>query len=194
MRALHLYLGLFISPFVVIFCVSVLAFNHVNVLNSLLPVRLLPIERTKLDGIPTDTSDLLTAKAIIAKLGVEGEIDFISMNENHISFPVMKPGLRTKIDVDTRTDSVTITRQEEGWLRATSYLHTMPGQHNARLRGNSVFLTIWKVIADGVVYLLLFLTVSGIFLWWFLKVERHMGLTAIVLGVLLFSGLLLLIF
>lgn len=106
----------------------------------------------------------------------------------------MKPGLRTKIDVDTRTDSVLITRQEEGWLRATSYLHTMPGQHNARLRGNSVFLKIWKVMADGVVYLLLLLTVSGIFLWWFLKVERHMGLTAIVLGVSLFSGLLLLIF
>ncbi|WP_461131732.1 PepSY-associated TM helix domain-containing protein [Spirosoma aerophilum] len=159
-----------------------------------MPSRLLPVERTKLDGIPRDTSDLLTAKAIIVKLGITGEIDFISMNDNHISFPVIKPGLHTKIDVDTRTDSVTLTRQEEGWVRATSYLHAMPGQHNARLRGNSVFLTIWKVMADGVVYLLLWLTVSGIFLWWCLKVERPMGLTAIVLGVLLFSGLLLLIF
>ncbi|UFH57747.1 PepSY domain-containing protein [Spirosoma sp. KNUC1025] len=193
-RALHLFTGLFISPFVIIFCLSVLAFNHVKLLNSLMPVKLLPIERTKLDRIPRDTSDLLTAKAIIQKLGITGEIDFISSNDNHISFPVIKPGLRTKIDVDTRTDSVTITRQEEGWVRATSYLHSMPGQHNARLRGNSVFLTIWKVMADSVVYLLLWLTVSGVLLWWCLKVERPIGITAIVLGVLLFSGLLLLIF
>ncbi|WP_020604959.1 PepSY-associated TM helix domain-containing protein [Spirosoma spitsbergense] len=193
-RTLHLYFGLFISPFVLIFSVSVLVFNHAGFLDRLTPVKALPVEKIKLDGIPRDTSDLLTAKAIIAKLGIEGEIDFISINEDHISFPVLKPGLRTKIEVDTRTDSVRISRQEEGSLRATSYLHTMPGQHNARLRGNSIFLKIWKLMADGVVYLLLLLTASGIFLWWCLKVERRLGLAAIALGVLLFSALLLLIF
>jgi hypothetical protein len=193
-RTLHLYFGLFISPFVLIFSVSVLVFNHADFFDRLTPVKALPVERIKLDGIPRDTSDLLTAKAIIAKLGIEGEIDFISIKEDHISFPVMKPGLRTKIEVDTQTDSVIITRQAEGTLRATSYLHTMPGQHNARLRGNSIFLKIWKLMADGVVYLLLLLTASGIFLWWCLKVERRLGLAAIALGVLLFSGLLLLIF
>ncbi|MDB5241862.1 MAG: hypothetical protein JWP57_2487, partial [Spirosoma sp.] len=174
--------------------ISVLVFNHLSFFDRLAPIKILPVVKTKLDGIPSDTTDLLTAKAIIAKLGIEGEIDFISTKEDHISFPVMKPGLRTKIDVDTRTDSVTISRQQEGTLRAMSYLHAMPGQHNASMRGNSVFLKIWKLMADGVVYLLLFLSASGVFLWWCLKVERRMGLAAIAVGVLIFSGLLLLIF
>jgi hypothetical protein len=192
-RTLHLYAGLFISPFVLIFSLSVLVFNHAGLLNCLAPVKELPVEKTKLDGIPTDTTDLLTAKAIINKLGIDGEIDFISRDQDHISFPVIKPGLRTRIKVDTRTDSVWISRRQEGALRGMGYLHTMPGQHNARMRGNSLFLKIWKVMADGVVYLVLFLTVSGVFLWWFLKVERRIGYWALSFGLLFFVGLLLLV-
>lgn len=193
-RSLHLYIGLFISPFVLIFCISVLVFNHASLFSRLAPVQSLPATRSKLDGIPRDTTDLLTAKAIIAKLGISGEIDFISTTQDRIAFPVIKPGLRTKIEVDTRTDSVTITPQQEGSLGAMTYLHAMPGPHNAKLRGNSLFLIIWKLLADGVVYLLLFLTATGIFLWWCLKRERQWGLIALVMGGLVFSGLLLLIF
>lgn len=193
-RTLHLYFGLFISPFVLIFSISALVFNHESDLNRIFPVQPLPDIRTKLDKIPYDTTDLLIAKAIIQKLNIHGEIDFISKNEEHISFPVNNPGLKTKIKVNIHTDSVLITRQQEGSLRAMSYLHLMPGQHNVNLRGNSVFLKIWRLLADAVVYILLFLTVSGVFLWYFLKVERKLGLYAITLGIFFFVGLLLLIF
>jgi hypothetical protein len=193
-RTLHLYFGLFISPFICIFSISVLVLNHAGYFNHINPVEPLPDIKTKLDKIPYDTTDLLTAKAIIGKLNVNGEIDFISKNEDYISFPVNKPGLQTKIKVDIHTDSVLITRQQVGLMRAMSYLHTMPGQHNANMRGNSGFMKVWRALADVVVYLLLFLTVSGVFLWYFLKVERTLGIYAITLGVLLFFGLLLLIF
>jgi hypothetical protein len=193
-RTLHLYFGLFISPFICIFSISVLVLNHAGYFNHINPVEPLPDIKTKLDKIPYDTTDLLTAKAIIGKLNVNGEIDFISKNEDYISFPVNKPGLQTKIKVDIHTDSVLITRQQVGLMRAMSYLHTMPGQHNANMRGNSGFMKVWRALADVVVYLLLFLTVSGVFLWYFLKVERTLGIYAITLGVLLFLGLLLLIF
>jgi hypothetical protein len=42
-----------------------------------------------------------------------------------------------------------------------------------------------------VVYFLLFLTVSGIFLWYILKDERGIGLYALALGMLFFIGLIL---
>ena len=66
----------------------------------------------------------------------------------------------------------------------------MPGPHNAKLRGNSFFMKNWKLLADGVVYLLLFLSASGVFLWYFLKVERKLGWVSIVVGIILFTGLL----
>lgn len=192
-RTLHLYFGLFVSPFVLIFSISVLVLNHTGSINSINPVKHLPDIKTRLDKIPYDTSELQTAKGIIQKLGIKGEIDYVSQNDDHISFPVILPGLRTKIEVNTHTNDVLITRDEEGSLRATNYLHKMPGPHNSKLRGNSSFMKNWKILADMVVYLLLFLSASGIFLWYFLKAERKLGWVAIILGGITFTGLLLFI-
>ncbi len=193
-RALHLYFGLLISPFVLIFSVSVIVFNHPELINRFSTIKQLADIQTKLDKIPHDTTDLLTAKAVIKKLNITGEIDFISKNDSSISFPVNKPGLTTRVTVNTVTNSVLITRKNEGALRGTSYLHAMPGPHNVSIRGNSAFLKTWRVLADTVVYTLLFLTVSGVFLWFILKAERRVGLYAHIAGVLLFAGILLLIF
>jgi hypothetical protein len=192
-RALHLYTGLFLSPFILIFCISVLALNHAGWLDKKAPVSHLPVIKAKIRQFPHDTSDLNTAKAIISELKIDGEIDFIYRKGNHFAFPVTKPGLKLLIDVDTLSNDVTINRTVEGTIRATNYLHKMPGPHNENIRGNSAFLKLWRVLADTVVYLLLFLSASGVFLWYFLKVERKLGLFAIVLGTLTFSGLLLFI-
>ena len=193
-RALHLYVGLFISPFVLIFGISVLVFNHPASVNGVSQIKVLPDIKTRLDKIPYDTTDLGTAKAIIKKLNITGDIDFISKNDSSFSFPVNKPGLRTNIKVNIKTDSVFITRKNEGLLRSTTYLHSMPGPHNVNIRGNSAFMKTWRILADVVVYFLLFLTVTGIFLWYILKNERLIGFYSIVLGLLFFIGVLLLIF
>ncbi|MEP7110810.1 MAG: PepSY-associated TM helix domain-containing protein [Ferruginibacter sp.] len=193
-RKLHLYFGLFISPFVLIFSFSMLAINHEGWLNRFSPVTRLPELRTKLDKILYDSSDLATAKAICRKLGIEGEVDFISKGEDYISFPVNKPGLKTWIKINTLTDSALITHEQQGSMRAMSYLHKMPGPHNEKIRGNTIFMAVWRVMADLVVYVLLFLSVSGIFLWYFLKIERNLGLFGLTLGVVFFTTLFLLIF
>jgi len=192
-RKLHLYFGLFISPFVLMFSCSLLAINHEGFLNKFAPVKHLPEIRTKLDKIPFGSSELATARSIITKLGIDGEIDYISNEDNNIFFPVSKPGLRTTIRINILTDSVIITRELLGAMRAMSYLHKMPGPHVEAIRGNSTFLKIWRLMADAVVYVILFLTVSGIFLWYFLKIERNLGLFALTLGIVFFTSLLLLI-
>ncbi len=191
---LHVYFGLFISPFVLIFGISVIILNHPGFINRVNPAIALPDIKTKLVKIPYDTTDLQTAKAIIRKLNINGEIDFISKKDSSISFPVNKPGLRTFITVNTTNDSVLITQKYEGTLRSTAYLHSMPGPHNVSIRGNSAFLKIWRILADGVIYILLFLTASGVFLWYTLKAERVIGMYALALGVLFFVGILLFIF
>jgi hypothetical protein len=192
-RTIHLYFGLFISPFVLIFSISALVLNHTDFINRSNPIKNLPDIKTRIDKIPCDTTDLQTAKGIIKKLGIKGEIDYVSQNENQISFPVILPGLTTKIKINKQTKEVLITKKEEGSLRATNFLHKMPGPHNVKLRGNSLFMQNWKIVADLVVYILLFLSASGIFLWYFLKAERKLGWVAIILGAISFTGLLLLL-
>jgi hypothetical protein len=192
-RAFHIYAGLFISPFILIFCISVLAFNHPEFLNRINPVQSSHEIKVRLDSIPFDTTNLRTARALIRDLKIKGEIDFINKNDSQISFPVNKPGLKTLIAVNTKSDSVVIVQRKEGAVRAMNYLHIMPGQHNAAMRGNSVFMKIWKITADAVVYLLLLLLLSGVYLWYVPESERRAGMYSLVLGLLLFAGLLYLI-
>ncbi len=193
-RSLHLYFGLFISPLILIYSLSALTFNHEGQLNKITPVKNLPEVRTKLDKIPNESSDLATAIIIIRKLGIEGEVDFINKDKDLISFPVNKPGLKTQVRINSRNDSVYITREKLGYMSAMSFLHKMPGPHNEKIRGNSLFMRFWKVLTNVTVYTLLFLSTSGVFLWYFLKIERNLGLFTITLGICSFAGLLLLIF
>jgi hypothetical protein len=154
----------------------------------------LPETRTRLDKMPVDTPDLAIAKAITRSLNITGDIDFISRNDSSFSFPVNKPGLKTFIKVNTKNDSVLITQKDEGWFRSLTYLHAMPGPHNVKIRGNAAFMKTWRVLADVVVYLLLFLTLSGILLWYILKAERVIGIYALALDIVFFMALMTLIF
>jgi len=190
---LHLYIGLFISPFILIFAVSVLVLNHLGSLNNTSPVKTTMERRLKLHPLPYDTTDLGTGKRISSHLGVVGEIDHVFKGEHSLSIGVVRPGLETHIEVNTLTDSVYIKQDQTGTLRATTYLHKMPGPHLAMFRKNAGFMKLWSILTDMTVYMLLFLTVSGVFLWYFLKVERKMGLYAIGLGIGVFTMLLLLI-
>lgn len=193
MQDLHLYTGLFISPFIIVFGVSVLALNHLNFVNNAAPVKTVVERKLKLPYIPYDTTDLGTGKAIGRFLGIRGEIDHVFKGKDKISIGIIRPGLETTIKVNTLTDSVFITQEEKGSLRATAYLHKMPGPHLAMFRKNTMFMKIWSLMADATVYLILFLTASGIFLWYFLKVERQMGIYSICIGAFTFTILLFLI-
>ena len=97
--------------------------------------------------------------------------------------------MASKVSVNLKTKMVTVVSTDQGVLRATSYMHSMPGPHNAAIRGNSGFIKVWRYLVDTIVYSLLFLTISGIFLWYFLQSERKLGLFAAILGILIFSGL-----
>jgi hypothetical protein len=193
-RALHLYFGLFISPFILIFSISVLVLNHSDFFNRLLPGKKLEPVQTHIDDFQFRDSDLSTAKEITNKLKINGEIDWISKTDSTFSFPVNKPGLNKWISLNIRSGNVLVTESKEGTFKGMAYLHMMPGQHNANMRGNSFFMKVWRVMTDVFVYVVLFLSVTGVFLWYFLKPERKLGIYALAIGFVFFTGLLILLF
>jgi hypothetical protein len=193
-RALHLYIGLLISPIVLIFALSVLTFNHPQFINEIFPSKEQPAFEVKLDSIPVRSTDMLTARAILKKLEITGEVDYINKNDSSMFFPVRTPGKLYRISVNTHSRTASITRTDLGALRGTTYMHYMPGPHNAAIRGNSGFMKAWRYLVDTTVYSLLFLTISGVFLWYFLQSERKSGIYAAAIGVLFLIGLLLFTF
>lgn len=174
MRELHLYFGLFIGPFILIYAISTIMFNH-----AWKPAGEEKIHREKLSiQIPEGLEGLTLARRVMSQINVSGEIEFFSHNPQQKKFviPVMKPGQRTTINVDLESKTAEIERRRTGFWDALLYLHKSPGPHLAGFRGNWFYTRLWSWLADASVYLILIVSVTGIYVWWTLKTGRKAGL------------------
>jgi len=144
-------------------------------------------------AISDEPDGLSLAKQVQQQLGVRGEIGYVSRNakEGRLNFPIESPGHVTNVQVDLATHQATITRRETGIWDATIYLHKMPGPHNAAIRGNWIFTRAWSWLADASVYGILFLSLTGVYLWAVLKAERKAGLLFFGAGIFSFSAIVL---
>lgn len=187
-RELHLYFGLFISPFILIFAISTILFNH-----TFKPWDKARVQETTASveipqGVTDGAEGLKPAKQILRQVGVSGEIGYLRYRpkQNRLIIPVMKPGQEITIDVDLEKGAAAIKRRDTDIWEAMLYLHKSPGQHNVNIRGNWVFTQIWRWLADTVVYLILFISASGIYMWTVLSAERKVGLILLGAGGLSF--------
>ena len=121
-------------------------------------------------------------------MNVTGEVGFVRYRpkENQLRIPVLKPGQRVIIDVDLETRTATIDRRYmDIWQRLLA-LHRTPGPHNSKFPPNWIVTNIWSILADVSVYLILFVTASGVYLWSLIKAERKIGLVLLGSGALSF--------
>jgi hypothetical protein len=54
---------------------------------------------------------------------------------------------------------------------------------------NWIAMRAWRWLADATVYLLLFISVSGIYLWTVLRLERRAGIAMLAAGAVSFFGI-----
>ena len=97
--------------------------------------------------------------------------------------------MEATVDVDLNRRSATVRRRHMGLWESLSYLHKMPGPHNVAIRGNWMGTQIWRWFADTTIYLLLFISISGVYMWWAIKAERKIGAALLTTGGLTFAGL-----
>jgi len=194
-RDLHLYLGLFISPFVLVFSISVFFLVHawlpkISSTNA--------VTRVDLDiPLPGDLQNLSGRRLIDAlkpsleKANVRGEMTFVrnQVKENKLIIPVMIPGRETTVTINTTNHEATVVSRETGLADALVTLHKFPGQHLSDLRMNWFWMKLWLWMADATVYLVLFISVSGLYLWCVLRAERTIGYVLLAAGSVAFFGM-----
>src|SRR6185436_10345152 len=131
-RDLHLYLGLFSSPFVLVFAISVFFLVHAWLpkigsetsttrVVSALP---LPVNLQTLSGRP-----LIDAlKATLEKADVHGEVGFVRhmVKEEKLIIPVTIPGRETIVTLNIASREATIVTRETGLADALVILHKSP--------------------------------------------------------------------
>jgi hypothetical protein len=195
-RDLHLYIGLFISPFVLVFAVSVFYLVHGFAQRPAPGPAHAPRTFTNLTIPPgiaraQGRARVDALRPVLDQLGIRGEIDFVRhvAGEHRLTIPVRLPDRDTMVSLDYDQATATVTSRGHSLSDAFVYLHKMPGPHNADVRGNSPMMGAWRVLADATTYLFLFITLSGIYLWLALKAERRVGLLLILAGAGTFCGL-----
>ena len=155
-RDLHLYLGLFISPFVLLFSFTAILFNHTwkpwDTGSDAFGHKV----STSIE-LPQDVGGLEQARQIMSQLEISGEIRNIFQSDNRLEIPVMKPGREIRIGVDLKKEIAEVEQRDTGFWDTLFYLHKSPGPHNARIRGNWFFTRLWTWLADTVVYLILWI-------------------------------------
>ena len=129
-------------------------------------------------------------RAVLDRLGVAGEVTVIwhIRNERRLVIPAIIPGRETTVDINLETRTALISTRTTGIWDALVTLHKAPGPHLVAIRMNWFPMRVWKWLADATVWLLLFLSVSGIYLWAVLRAERRIGLVLIAAGATSFFG------
>jgi len=192
-RDLHLYIGLALSPLVLLFAFSVILLDHPSIpLGGSAAVRKtsmtvhIPENLEHVEGMARAQA----LQQIMRQVGVTGEIGYINYNatRHRMVAPVFRPGSETTLDVNLDTHIANVEENNTGILAALIYLHKSPGPHNANIRGNWVYTRAWRWLADASAYLIFFISASGIYLWWILRAERKIGLLLIGAGALSLMG------
>ena len=187
-RDLHLYVGLFASPFVLVYAVSAILLNHAY---PSPPASAQLVPRTVAIHVTDGDDGLSVARQVREQVGVRGEIGYVNRKpQGHtLSFPIETPGRRTSVKVDLAAGTATLREQATGLADATIYLHKMPGPHNVKIRGNWIFTRLWSWLADGTVYAILFLSASGVYMWVVIRAARRYGLLFLGGGTLSFAAM-----
>ncbi len=194
-RDLHLYVGLFVSPFVLVFAISVVFLVHTwrpefaSGASTTRVVSALPLPRDlqTLSGRPL----IEALKPALEKAGVQGEVGFVRhmVNEQKLIIPVSIPGRETTVTIILASGEANIVTHETGVADALVTLHKSPGQHGPDIRMNWFFMRAWRWMADATVYLILFVSLSGVYLWYVLRAERTVGLILLSAGALSLFGM-----
>jgi hypothetical protein len=174
-RDLHLYFGLFISPFLLVFAASTVLLNHAWKPGERVETR------TETIHIEEGLEDFAQQRQILEQLGVTGEPIFMRgfATREVVTIRVRKPGERTIVRVNVKNRRADVERRVAGFWDATIFLHVLPGPHK---KPDWFFTKVWSWVADSTVYVVIFLSVSGIYLWAVLRAERRAGLISLGLG------------
>jgi hypothetical protein len=193
MRTLHLYTGLFLMPWLLLYALSALCLNHgpwIMQTIGIAPLRWDVVEKRELatdEAFPSVSSE--QAQAILQQLKLEGP-HFILPQSPAGTMVIMRSCATGPYRITWRRgqSSLVVEKQQTSAFRLLNSLHYQHGY------GQSYFAqTAWAVIVDAVSVSMAVWVVSGVYLWARRPSKRLLGGICAAAGTLLFVGLVILL-
>lgn len=189
MRWLHLYTGLFLFPWMLVYCASAFCLNHGPRMTELLGVTPPKWEIVREADVPADKSlsgdTAAQARALLEYLGLEGAHN-IQGEVNAGQMTVFRISGTGNYRITWKRDEgkVVVEKQQPfSWYRLMHFLHFRCGYGQPYAA-----YILWAVIVDAVAISTAVWCVTGIYIW-ARRPRRLLGTICVVAGSLLFMGL-----
>ncbi|MEW5979214.1 MAG: hypothetical protein AB1898_25750 [Acidobacteriota bacterium] len=192
-RRSHMYLALFLTPWMLIYALSTMAMNHREWFRHYYggPTSLFEKESERVYSTPFPSGATPQAKAIqiLGDLGLEGAH---SVNASKQGQQIMiyrnDPVIPRRITYSPADQKLVIEREQ---FRTPSFLERM---HRRRGFQQPYLLDgLWGVSVDLVIVGMIFWVLSGLWMWWELRSTRLWGAAFSLAGFSLFSFFLIFI-
>lgn len=173
LRRTHLYLGMLLIPWLLIFCISTLTFNHPDTFDSLFPddpqfVQVWVKDYTLAEPLRDDNLRAV-AQRIVTDQSLRG------------AFGVQKQGRKLNIFVQNFMQPMRLTydldqhklrgeQKKFAWVEVLRRLHFRAGYN-----GTGPLANVWPLIVDVFCVSMLMWIVTGLYLWWKIRVARTWG-------------------
>jgi hypothetical protein len=184
-RRAHMYVALFLFPWLLMYALSTSAMNHRAMFASSVPGGAPAYETEReltYDGVFSDGADLRTiSQQILSSLDLDGAHGVTRRKDGAI--------------VITRNDLLTPRRLTYTPSTRALLIETLPYRTNVMLerfhrrRGYAtgyVLDTMWAVTVDLAIAGMVFWVLSGLWMWWEMKMTRKLGALALATGAGLF--------
>jgi len=187
-RRLHLYLGLALLPWFLMYAVSSIPFAHGQFFQKLDEARGVPLwqlrhERPYDAPVPEDREALLEfGRKLLQELGVEGP-NFFAYRPNRTTLNVGSFSFLKSTRVVYALDRKKLTVED----RRFRFDQLLTGMHaRGGFEQDGLLTKSWGVLVDVVCAAFLIWIVTGLYLWWGLPGHRAWGGLALACGAVVF--------
>jgi hypothetical protein len=187
-RRVHLYLGLFLLPWLFMYGASSVPFAHTDFFNARDAARGLPMWTLRGEiptelAVPADNEALRPlGAALLAKAGVTGmSFGTYRQSPEQINVYAYSFWKSTQLKYFVAEKRLTVEDRRFRWDQFLTGMHARGGFEQESLLDNS-----WSVVVDLVCAGMILWIASGLYMWWGIPAHRRWGWIAIAGGTLSF--------
>jgi hypothetical protein len=185
MLNIHLYGGLLCAPYLIIFGLSSLQFNHHF---SFMTSKSEPVKWESPLELESMTNKDAMAESVRDSLGLMGwPLPWQTKRDadGDLEFNMERPGMSYSIHTDLKQHRARIESRSKGFWQVFNSLHALGSVPNSR------FTPWWAWYTELCTAFVLFAAVSGIYLWINSKRERRIGMISLLAGLAASTGLMI---
>ena len=180
-RRIHLYTGLCLAPWFLLYGVSSLVFSHDKWLDQLDKAKGVPnwtplSERHYEIEIPAQGDLKPVADKIVSDLGLEGAHGAYRPNTSRVDVYVYTFWHSTQVKYFIAEKRLVVEAKRFRWD------HFLTGMHAQAGYGRDTLRNLWAGVVDTVVIAMVFWVITGLLMWWRLPKTRSWGWLSLAAG------------